>query len=114
MVEFALVLPILLALVTAIAELGLTFSHYLTLQDAVRSGARVAAVSGPGATATVQAAVTNAGRDIGLTPADVTVTYPAGTTDVVVSAGTNYSIGFFGLPVKTGRLISSTTERVEQ
>ena len=45
MVEFAMVLPILLMLVFGIIQFGITFNHSLTLTDAVRVGARQAAVS---------------------------------------------------------------------
>ncbi len=45
MVEFAMVLPILLVLVFGIIQFGIVFNHYLTLTDAVRAGARQAAVS---------------------------------------------------------------------
>ncbi len=40
LVEFALVLPILLMLATAITSFGLVFYHYITITDAVRTGAR--------------------------------------------------------------------------
>ena len=40
LVEFALVLPILLMLATAITSFGLVFYHYITITDAVRAGAR--------------------------------------------------------------------------
>ena len=45
MVEFVLVAPILLLLVFGIIQFGILFNHYLTLTDAVRAGARQAAVS---------------------------------------------------------------------
>ena len=45
MTEFALVLPILALLLFGIVQFGLVFNNYLTLTDAVRSGARKAAVS---------------------------------------------------------------------
>ena len=45
MVEFAIVLPVLLVLVFGIIQFGIVFNHYLTLTDAVRAGARQAAVS---------------------------------------------------------------------
>ena len=45
MVEFALILPILLVLMLGIAQFGITFNNYVTLTDAVRAGARKAAVS---------------------------------------------------------------------
>ena len=40
LVEFALVLPILLMVATAITSFGLVFYHYITIEDAVRTGAR--------------------------------------------------------------------------
>ena len=45
MVEFAIVVPILLMLVLGIIQCGIPFNHSLTLTDAVRVGARQAAVS---------------------------------------------------------------------
>src|SRR5438309_1177691 len=39
-VEFALVVPILLVFLLAIIEVGIAFSHYVTLTDAARVGAR--------------------------------------------------------------------------
>ncbi len=45
MVEFAMVAPILLMLVLGIIQFGIVFNHYMTLTDAVRAGARQAAVS---------------------------------------------------------------------
>ncbi len=44
MVEFALVLPVLLIVLLAILKFGLLFENYLTLTDAVRSGARTLAI----------------------------------------------------------------------
>ena len=44
MVEFALVLPVLLLVLLAILRFGLLFENYLTLTDAVRSGARTLAI----------------------------------------------------------------------
>ena len=44
LVEFALVLPVLLLILTAILKFGLMFNHYITLTDAVRSGARTLAL----------------------------------------------------------------------
>ena len=46
LVEFALVLPILLMVATAITSFGLVFYRYITLTDAVRSGARRTASGG--------------------------------------------------------------------
>jgi Flp pilus assembly protein TadG len=44
MVEFTLIVPILLVLMLGIAQFGITFNNYVTLTDAVRAGARKAAV----------------------------------------------------------------------
>lgn len=46
-VEFALVLPLLLALLFGIIEFGFVFKDQLSLQQAAREGARVAAVGRP-------------------------------------------------------------------
>ena len=45
MTEFALVLPILVVLLFGIIQFGIAFNNYVTLTDAVRTGARKAAVS---------------------------------------------------------------------
>src|SRR5437667_8308702 len=45
MVEFAIVLPIFCMLLLGIAQLGIVWNNYIQLTDAVRAGARKAAVS---------------------------------------------------------------------
>ena len=45
MTEFALVLPVLALLLFGVIQFGILFNNYVTLTDAVRSGARKAAVS---------------------------------------------------------------------
>ena len=45
MVEFAIVLPILCILLFGAIQFGILFNNYVTLTDAVRAGARKAAVS---------------------------------------------------------------------
>ena len=45
MAEFAIVLPVLCVLLFGIIQLGIVFNNYVTLTDAVRAGARTAAVS---------------------------------------------------------------------
>ena len=57
MTEFAVALPIVALVLFAILQFGIAFNNYLTLTDAVRRGARVAAVSrqtGSGTTARPQ------------------------------------------------------------
>ncbi|MFY9580119.1 MAG: TadE family protein, partial [Gaiellaceae bacterium] len=45
MTEFAIVLPILVVLPFGIVQFGIAFNNYVTITDAARAGARVAAVS---------------------------------------------------------------------
>jgi len=124
MAEFALVIPILLLLVFGIIQFGIAFNNYLTLTDAVRAGARQAAVSrtlaDPVGTATNR--VISAAADLKASDLDVTVTPydpSRGTSawvqggDVTVKATYPYSISLLGLVVKSGRMTSQTTERVE-
>lgn len=118
LVEFAFVLPIFALLLFAVIQFGIVFNNYLTLTDAVRAGARTAAVSrhvgnpaGASEGAVRQAAVN-------LNPAElaVTVQAPGGWqrgSDVVVSASYPYEIDLLGLVFKSGRLASETTERIE-
>ena len=119
MVEFALVLPLLALLLFGVIQFGIVFNHYLDLTDAVRAGARVAAVSrqtsdpsGPSAVAA--AAVIQSAGDITIDPAKVTVNsgWQPGD-DVTVQAAYPYSIDLFGFVLASGDLHSTTTERVE-
>ena len=81
MVEFAIVLPLLLILVTGIIQFGLMFNKYITLTDAVRAGSRTLALGrglsnpcDPGVSQTLQA-----GSAIGLTAAQVTPSFASGS-----------------------------------
>ena len=116
MAEFALVLPVLVLLLFGIVQFGITFNHYVTLTDAVRAGARKAAVSRHerdpvGVTVdTVRTAATD------LKAADLQIgvqsSWEAGD-QVKVTASYPYSIKLLGLKIKSGRMNSTTTERVE-
>ncbi|MBA2740648.1 MAG: pilus assembly protein [Actinobacteria bacterium] len=125
MVEFALVIPVLLLLVMGIIQFGILFNNYVTLTDAVRAGARQAAVSrdlpDPVMAATNRVKQSGAGLDaskleITVTPYDPT---PPGSAtwvqggDVTVKAKYPYAINLFGVVVMSGKLESTTTERVE-
>jgi Flp pilus assembly protein TadG len=116
LVEFALVLPLLLIVVTAIVQLGLTFNNYLDLTDAVRAGARVAAVSRsvPDPNTAAASAIRRAANGLTQQKLDVTVdsTWQPGA-DVTVTGKYPYTLTIFGIPVHSGSLTSSTTERVE-
>jgi len=119
MVEFALVLPILCLLLFGVIQFGIVFNNYVDLTDAVRAGARKAAVSrltsdpsGPNGVA--KQAVINSAGDIKIDPTKVTVTsdWQPGD-DVTVQAAYPYSISLLGIVVASGNLQSKTTERVE-
>lgn len=116
LVEFALALPILVLLLFAVIQFGVAFNNYVTLTDATRAGARKAAVgrqlSNPQSTTIT--AVRNSATDLRQSDLDVTVssTWEPGA-DVNVTATYPYTINLLGIPVKTGRLSSTTTERVE-
>lgn len=114
--EFALALPILMLLLFAVIQFGIVFNNYVTLTDATRAGARKGAVgrqlSNPtGATIT---AVRASAQDLKQSDLNVTVTstWQPGA-DVSVTADYPYSISLLGMVVKSGRLSSKTTERVE-
>jgi Flp pilus assembly protein TadG len=114
--EFAVVLPVLVLLVFAVIQFGILFNNYVTLTDAVRAGARKAAVSRTDANR-VPATLTqvkNSASDLNQSALDVTVTSswePA--SDVTVTATYPYSISLLGLVVASGNLSSKVTERVE-
>ncbi len=118
MTEFALVLPILALLLFGVIQFGIVFNNYITLTDAVRAGARKGAVSRhlgdpPGA---VEQRVRDAATDLRQSDLDVTVSADPGWTanaEVTVNATYPYQISLLGLVVKSGRLSSTTKERVE-
>jgi Flp pilus assembly protein TadG len=126
MVEFVLVAPILLLLVFGIIQFGILFNHYLTLTDAVRAGARQAAVSrtlaDPIGTTKNRVKSAAANLDTSTDVLDITVDPKDPITgahdwvqggDVTVTASYPYSINLLGFVVKSGLLTSQTTERVE-
>jgi Flp pilus assembly protein TadG len=116
MTEFALVLPLIVLLLFGIIEFGMTFNDYISLTDAVRAGGRKGAVarhdSDPvGATI---AQVRDTGED--LNPADLQIEVESSWNvgdDVRVSASYPYSIELLGITIRSGRLNSTTVERVE-
>jgi Flp pilus assembly protein TadG len=116
MVEFALVLPILCLLLFGVIQFGIVFNNYVDLTDAVRAGARKAAVSRQDAdpVGTATQAVVNSAGDITINPNKVSVTsdWQPGD-DVTVQASYPYSISLLGIVVASGDLHSKTTERVE-
>ena len=116
LVEFALVLPILALLLFGVIQFGIVFNNYLTLTDAVRAGARKAAVSRQTTdpVGTAKTAVVSSGADITIDPNKVSVTSDWQPGDpVTVQATYPYSINLLGIVVKSGFITSKTTERVE-
>jgi Flp pilus assembly protein TadG len=118
LVEFALVLPILSLLLLGVIQFGVAFNNCITLTDAVRAGARKGAVGRH--LANPQAATEQQVRDAAtdLKASDLQVTVNSSWTqgsDVTVTATYPYSIKLlgFGVTVTSGRLSSTTTERVE-
>jgi Flp pilus assembly protein TadG len=116
--EFALVLPILAALLLAIAQFGIVFNNYITLTDATRTGARKAAISrfvgdsGAAAVTAVKAAATNhSSSDLQVTVTSTNWDTPG--SDVTVTASYPYSVNILGWVVKSGMLTSTTKERLE-
>jgi len=114
--EFALALPILALLLFAVVQFGIAFNNYVTLTDATRAGARKAAVGRQSVSpvSDCQAAIRNSAKDLkssDLIPSCSSTWQPG--ADVTVTATYPYKISLLGLVVKTGRLSSTTTERVE-
>ena len=124
MVEFVIVAPLLLLLVFGLVQFGILFNNYVALTDAVRNGARQAAVSRtlPNPVGTSVDRVTRAAGHLKTSdlqvsvdpydPAKGTPTWAQGG-DVTVTASYPYSINLLGFVVKSGRMTSQTTERVE-
>jgi Flp pilus assembly protein TadG len=116
MTEFALVLPILVVLLFAIIQFGIAFNNYVALTDAARAGARKGAVSrnASNPTAACQNQVVASATDLNASQLQVTCSSPwTAGSDVTVDAQYPYSISLFGIPVVSGMLQTTVTERVE-
>jgi Flp pilus assembly protein TadG len=114
--EVALALPVLALLLFAVIQFGIAFNNYVTLTDATRAGARTAAVGRQSASpvSDCQAAIRGSAKDLtqsNLIPTCSSTWQPG--ADVTVTATYPYKISLLGLVMKTGRLSSTTTERVE-
>ena len=120
-VEFALVLPILMASLLGIIQFGIVFNNYITLTDATRAGARKAAVSrflnDNGASAKQAVIDAATGLDQSKLNPTISVTAspdwnsPGGV--VTVTASYPYSLNILGWTVVSGNLNSTTHERLE-
>jgi Flp pilus assembly protein TadG len=129
MVEFALVLPILMAILLGIVQFGVIFSNYETLTDAGRVAARKAAtgrIGGDNGAAARQAAK-DAAADLNLQDSQIDIqSCPAGTpypcttqdwnnpgSEVTVKLTYPYNIKILDWSVKSGNLTTVTKERLE-
>ncbi len=116
MTEFALVLPILVVLLFAIIQFGIAFNNYVALTDAARAGARKGAVSRnlSNPAQACQNQVIASAADLNSSQLQVTCSSPwTPGSDVTVDAQYPYSINLFGIPITSGMLQTTVTERVE-
>jgi Flp pilus assembly protein TadG len=120
-VEFALLAPVLIVLLLAIVEVGITFNHYLTVTDAARAGARkaiVARLSGL-TTADITQSVQDAASGLDQSKLGVSVTDPTDPSWSKAGSGISvtvtypYSISVLGWIVSSGNLSSTMTDRLE-
>jgi Flp pilus assembly protein TadG len=124
--EFALILPILMALLLGIIQFGIVFNNYVTITDAARAGARKAAVSrflsDNGAAA--KTVTRNSAQGLDQAKLGVSVSACAAGncsasawnipgSDVVVTTTYPYTVNILGWTVKAGNLTSTTKERLE-
>ena len=114
--EFAIVLPILCLLLFGVIQFGILFNNYVTLTDAVRAGARKAAVSrqtsNPRQACIDQVRSSASDLDQSKLATDCSSSWQP-TTDVTVTATYPYSVSLMGLVIASGNLRSTTQERVE-
>lgn len=120
-VEFAMVVPILLVLLLGIVQGGIVYTHYLTITDAARAGARraiVARVAGL-SSSDITTAVQNAAADLDKSQLGITVSDPTDPTfskagsDITVTVTYPYSINVLGWVVQSGNLTTTITDRLE-
>ena len=119
MTEFALVLPIIALLLFGVIQCGLAFNNYLTVTDAARAAARKGAVSmyGGGSPSSAAASAARASAE-NLDQSKFQVSVSASPSwqkgaDVIVTTSYPYEISLLGLVVKSGRVTSTTRERIE-
>lgn len=118
MAEFALVLPVFALLLFGVIQFGIVFNNYLALTDAVRAGARTAAVSRHAADPVdaTEDRLRDAAANLDQDDLDVDVSASPGWeqgAEVTVTATYPYEINLLGRVVFSGDLESSTVERVE-
>ena len=123
MVEFVIVAPILLLLVFGIIQFGIYFNNQVALTDAVRAGARQAAVSRtlPDPTGTASSRVIRAAGHLDESDLEITVVPFDPRRRASVGAGRQHDrhgdLSVLHQPARlrreVRRMSSQTTERVE-
>ena len=118
MTELAMVLPILVVLVLAIAQFGIAFNNYVSLTDAARAASRKGAVSRNSSdpAGDCRSAGYAAGSDLKNPGTDFLLSCSSSWTigsDVTVTASYPYNISLLGWVVKSGSLTTTMKERVE-
>jgi Flp pilus assembly protein TadG len=120
-VEFALVAPVLVALLLAIVQGGVAFNHYLAVTDAARAASREAITARvAGITVSdIQQAADAAASDLDAAQLGVTVSDPSDPTlsqsgsTVSVTVTYPYTISILGWAVASGNLTSTVADRLE-
>jgi len=123
-VEFALVVPFIVALLLAVIQFAVAFHNYVTLTDAARAGARKAIVArfGTGTFDDAKQAVKDAAGSLDQSqlsqPGAIDISDPAGMTSgstvtVTVKYPYTISIPLLGMTVSSGTLTAVAKERME-
>jgi Flp pilus assembly protein TadG len=121
-VEFALVAPVLIALLLGIVQAGIAFHNYLSVTDAARAVARKAILVrlSDVTQSDLDTIAHNAAGDLDQSslkvtltpdPSDPTFTHAGSTVTVTVTYP--YKLQLFGLPLAQGNLVSVMKDRLE-
>jgi len=121
-VEFALVAPILIALLLGVVQAGMAFHNYLSVTDAARAVARKAILVRftPLSQDDINQIAYNASPDLDRSQLSATLTpdpndpnFPTAGDLVTVTVTYPYHLQLFGIPVIDGTLTSTMKDRVE-
>jgi Flp pilus assembly protein TadG len=118
MVEFTLILPVLMLMIFGIYQFGQTYSDYIQVTNAARTGGRKALVSRSDANGVADTVTAAQNATWWLNKANMTVTVTPGQPwvtgqTVTVTVTYPYSISLLGFVAGSGTLKSTTTVRVE-
>jgi Flp pilus assembly protein TadG len=118
MVEFTLILPVLMLIIFGIYQFGQTYSDYIQVTNAARTGGRKVLVSRSDVTGVSDSVTAAKNSTWWLNKAQIGVTVTPGQPWVTgqlvtVTVTYPYSISLLGFVAGSGTLKSSTTVRVE-